>query len=247
MKLPDLIKQAVEEGDWKKVCAVYTAITGKPLAPPKPKKVELDLANFEVTPELLAAILGDDAQQDSVRQAMIDDTGWSYEEDAAAQAEANEPVEETSQRAHLEKPIAPVVSKPIIKDPNDFSVAPRVQRRQDGKQPARKEPMTIPSQRSNKFQDNLQLEAKDLKKNNPKLEAMYGDASRRVLRDETESTGGEINVQCSLCGVHQRVATALAVGWHPSEDENTYRCNSCNTPSGRRKAERKLRELEGTR
>lgn len=244
MKLPDLIKQAVEEGDWKKVCAVYTAITGKPLSPPKPKKVELDLANFEVTPELLAAILGDDAQQDSVRQAMIDDTGWSYEEDAAAQAEANdlgrpEQVEENQK--------APVVSKPIIKDPNDFSVAPRVQRRQDGKQQARKEPMTIPRQRTNKFQDTLVLEAKDLKQNNPKLAAMYGDASRRVLRDETESTGSEVDVECSLCGIQQRVASPLAVGWHPSPDENTYRCNSCNTPSGRRKAERRLRELEGTR
>lgn len=252
MKLPDLIKQAVEEGDWKKVCAVYTAITGKPLSPPKPKKPEIDLANFEITPELLAAITGDDAQQDAVRQAMIEDTEWSYEEDAAAQAEANdlgreEPVEETSQRSYLENPKAPVVSKPIIKDPNDFSVAPRVQRRQDGKQPARKEPMSIPNQRTNRFQDNLQLESKDLKKNNPKLEAMYGDASRRVLRDETESTGHEIDVECSLCGEHQRIASSLATGYHPSKDENTFRCNSCNTPSGRRKAERRLRELEGTR
>lgn len=246
MKLPDLIKQAVEEGDWKKVCAVYTAITGKPLSPPKPKKKELDLANFEITPDLLQAIMGDDSQDDKLP------AGWSEDEAAAAEEEANdlgrpEPVEETSQRAYIENPTAPVVSKPIIKDPNDFSVAPRVQRRQDGKQQARKEPMTIPKQRTNKFQDTLVLEAKDLKQNNPKLAAMYGDASRRVLRDETESTGGEIDVECSLCGIQQTVASPLAVGWHPSPDENTYRCNSCNTPSGRRKAERRLRELEGTR
>lgn len=247
MKLPDLIKQAVVEGDWKKVCAVYTAITGEPLTPPKPKKKELDLANFEITPELLQAIMGDDDQETLSLPA-----GWSEDEAAAAEAEANDLGihEETSQRAYLENPTAPVISKPVAskkKDPNDFSVAKRVQRNQEGKQAARKEPMNIPKQRTNKFQDTLSLETKDLQSNNPKLAAMYGDASRRVLRDENESTGNEIDVKCSLCERQETVATSLAVGWHPSEDENTYRCNSCNTPSGRRKAERAIREREGVR
>lgn len=234
MKLPELIKQAVEEGDWKKVCAVYTAITGEPLSPPQPKKKELDLANFEITPELLQAIMGDENQQKKTQQAMYDEGPWE-----------DEPVEEKVVESPPPKIITELPSQPRVKDPNDFSVAPRVQRRQDGKQQARKEPMSIPKSRSNRFQDNLNLETKDLKENNPKLAAMYGDGgSRRVLRDESESTGKYIHVECSLCGKEEDVVSSLAVGYHHSQDENTYRCNSCNTPSGRRKAERRLRELE---
>ena len=43
MKVHELIKIAVEEQDWIKVCTAYTAITGKPLSPPKKKVSLLDL------------------------------------------------------------------------------------------------------------------------------------------------------------------------------------------------------------
>ena len=61
MKLPDLIKQAVLSEDWKAVCAVYTAITGEPLSPPKKK--EVDFLNMEIPQELLDEIMSSDDMQ----------------------------------------------------------------------------------------------------------------------------------------------------------------------------------------
>jgi hypothetical protein len=184
--------------------------------------------------------MGDESQQDAIKQAMIDDPGWSENEGEDVDAEDEDSLpEEQSQRAYIEN------AEPIKKkDPNDFSVPKRVPQGQEGKQAARKEPMNIPKSRQNKFKDSMSLESKDLKKNNPKLAAMYGDSSHRVVRDESESTGSQIHVECSLCGKEETVASSLAIGYHHIKDENTYRCNSCNTPSGRRKAERRIRELE---
>lgn len=39
MKLPDVLKKGILEGDWELICKVYTGITGEPIEPPKPKEV----------------------------------------------------------------------------------------------------------------------------------------------------------------------------------------------------------------
>lgn len=39
MKLPDVLKKGILEGDWELICKVYTGITGEPIEPPKPKEI----------------------------------------------------------------------------------------------------------------------------------------------------------------------------------------------------------------
>lgn len=47
-KLPAVLKQAILEGDWQKVCVVYTTITGEPIEPSKPKTETEELANMDI-------------------------------------------------------------------------------------------------------------------------------------------------------------------------------------------------------
>lgn len=51
MKLAQVFKQAIEDGDWYSVCDVYQAITGEAITPPEVKQdsVEADLANIEMS------------------------------------------------------------------------------------------------------------------------------------------------------------------------------------------------------
>lgn len=223
MKLPDLIKTAVEKGDWNLVCAAYTAITGKPLAPPKPK--EPDFLNMEISEELIQQLTGG-GEYDNM-------PGYEDPENTAARGEAAELADDF---------VPPVVKK---KDPLDFSVdrSNVVKKNSEGKTEARKESIDI-GQRKNIFHDDTNVDS-HLLKDNEQMQKLYGNGKARASRDLLENvsqTGKTIGVQCSLCEKKQTVAVALAKGWHTDPDENAYRCNDCCTPSGRIKAERKQRE-----
>jgi hypothetical protein len=227
MKLPDLIKTAVEKGDWNLVCAAYTAITGKPLAPPKPK--ESDFLNMEISEKLIQQLTGG-GEYDTM-------PGYEDPENVAAREAAND---YGSEEAEIAATVA--VKK---KDPLDFSVdrSNVVKKNSEGKIEARKESIAL-GQRNNIFHDDTNVDS-HLLKDNEQMQKLYGNGKARASRDLLENvsqTGKTIGVQCSLCEKKQTVAVALAKGWHTDPDENAYRCNDCCTPSGRIKAERKQRE-----
>jgi hypothetical protein len=52
MKLPVLLKEAIIEGNWEKVCFIYTAITGEEISPPKPTIIEKEKTEEEILKDL---------------------------------------------------------------------------------------------------------------------------------------------------------------------------------------------------
>ena len=213
MKLPDLIKTAVEKGDWNLVCAAYTAITGKPLAPPKPK--EPDFLNMEISEELIQQLTG----------------GGEYDSMPEAEPE-NEPEVMAEQPIKKKDPLDFSVDRSNV-----------VKKNSEGKIEARKESIALGQRNnifhddtdvdSHLLKNNEQMQ---------KLYGNAKARASRDLLENVSQTGKTIGVQCSLCEKKQTVAVALAKGWHTDPDENAYRCNDCCTPSGRIKAERKQRE-----
>ena len=52
--VPEMIKEAVKDQDWFKICIVYEAITGEKLEPPKTEK-EVNLATLTIPDYLLSS------------------------------------------------------------------------------------------------------------------------------------------------------------------------------------------------
>jgi hypothetical protein len=97
------------------------------------------------------------------------------------------------------------------------------------------------SKRINRFTDNLDVDSKLLKTNNPELMKLYKTnidrtKNNRPLVAGRQDTSNMVNVQCSLCQRKMQVASVLAFGYNKNPDENTFRCNDCSTPSGIAKA-----------
>ncbi len=229
MKLPDLIKKAVLNADWLLVCKAYTAITGEVLVPPEPKKEVVDFAEFEIPDELLG-----EAEED-VTEPEPDD-----EEQPESRIIIPDVEEARAEIARANKGKKKV---------DDFTMPSRntgQKVNEDGKLESRRESMKIPQSRPNRFVDDLEEEKKDLKKNNENLQKLYGAVSGRVSRVEKEGvdTGAMAEVVCSLCDKPETVAAAMAIGHSKDPMNNTYRCNSCSTQTGRAKALRNRRASE---
>lgn len=219
MKVPELIKKAVLEQDWVLICKVYTAITGEELAPPPPPAPpEVDLLNMDISEDLLNQI-GNHLESDKDSQII---------------KEAEEIISK----------------KKIISSLDDFKIERDSGQsfNEDGKVQARKESIQIPTIRKNLFNDDLSVEQADLKKNNPKLQEVYSKTEHKSTRDliERPNTKDETFVKCSLCDKEEIVSSRLGRGYDPDPRNNTYRCTSCSTPSGRDKALRLKRQREQT-
>jgi hypothetical protein len=243
MKLPDLLKLAVEEQDWLKVCAVYTAITGKPLAPPKKK---VSLLEMDIPDDLLESI-------NATRNDDDDDEDDEYEDFPEVPViEQDDEVDDDTAELLIEavdpEPVEVEDSKKKDGE-SEFAISHGLQNQKassDGNGTIMKKVPMGGSKMQNKFKDNLSVKAGDLKKNNPLLKKIYGKAGgTRASRDliDAPDTAKTIGVQCSLCDKKQKVTLALARGYNKDPDQNTYRCNECDTPSGRARSARRNRDL----
>jgi len=230
MKLPDLLKKAVLEQDWKTVCVVYTAITGEPLSPPEPKK-EANLFDMEISEDLLAELGIGDSQADIAPPLVSED-----EDEGEPEPLKKKEVGQKSLSSNRES---------FISKARDTDKLP-ANKRDDGKVEARKEPMQIPKSRKNVWEDDLTIAPKLIKANNSQLEILYGPSHDKTPKEEKEKETGEVNVVCSFCGQANTVVKSLAVGYNSNPEENTYECTSCCTPSGRAKVLRQQRELAGS-
>jgi len=90
-------------------------------------------------------------------------------------------------------------------------------------------------QRTNSFNDDGTLHDDELVTKDPRL----GVANPRPRNKRKElgmvDTSATIRVQCSLCGLEEEIQPSLAFGYSKNVEENTYKCTSCSTPSGRKK------------
>lgn len=247
MKLPDLIKKAVQTEDWGLICKAYTVITGEPLSPPEKKKV-IDFASFEIPDDV---VLGP-------QQYLVDDDDEDFEEDDKTELESSEDKENRSaiitdmQEAQSELARAQGKKKDRFVAPSRKNDSREVN--EEGKVKAKRESIRIPQKgaRPNRFQDDVKKERHKelLQSHNPELKKLYGEHTHRLTRDELEEgvdTSVQVDVVCSLCDTPETVAASVATGYSTDPMNNTYRCNSCSTPAGRAKAMRARRaaELQG--
>lgn len=225
MKLPEVLKQAIKDADWKKVCAVYTAITGEKIEPPKPKLVLPDFANMDIDINF-----GDDGPE-TVEQAG----------ENALEEEEEQEVEPVSLPSNEEVSVDEAADFIEAASKKKSEPAPKVGV-VSGSQ-SKTEPIQV-AKRKNRFKDDLSVAAMHTKQRNPKLNLLYGDGSTRSTRDLIEGavdTGATTDVQCSLCDKHEKVSLMLARGYSTDPNENTYRCNVCCTPKGQLLAARRNR------
>lgn len=242
MKLPELLKLAVEEQDWFKVCAVYTAITGKPLNPPAKK---VSLLEMDIPDELLENINAtrndDEEYEDFPGPAKV---GMGVEEDDEEDEDVVPLLVDTQAQP---EPVEVEVSKKKGGE-SEFAISHGVQgpkASSDGNGTIMTKVPITQAPRKNKFKDNLAVKAGDLKKNNPILKKIYGEGSTRATRDliDAPDTSKLYSVVCSLCNKSGKVTAALARGYNKDPENNTYRCTECDTPSGRAKLARRERDL----
>lgn len=236
MKLPELLKQAVEQEKWELVCAAYTAITGKPLSPPKPKPKEIDFSEFEIPDSLLNINLDVEEEHDTIvlptKEQVILLTGETQEEAIVLPPKKDE-------EDHPSPKTTPSGESSYIAQAR--SEDSLYEGSQDGQTAAKKKPMKIEQRRLNQFKDTLQEDAHLLKANNQNMQKLYQNATHpRNIRDGEKAvdTGAAVQVQCSICETKERVSAALAHGYSSDPDNNTYKCNACCTSRGRRRVKR---------
>jgi hypothetical protein len=115
MKLPEVLKKGILEGDWELICKVYTGITGEPIEPPKPKEPDWADMDIDISFAVPAAADGlpgvrfvpgtaikdvsDDArEQDLIEDDWIEDENSQFTGDADGAQARREKFEATEDR-----------------------------------------------------------------------------------------------------------------------------------------------------
>jgi len=260
----ETFRDAISEGDWNEICRVFTAMTGEAAPiPPTAQEPSLDtmldqpMGDPLDTPMTVPVQPTDFPFPQSDKPALLGPSPTPeedvWEDDGGAVA-----AEET-----LVAPISEAVVKQIIPEPipptppaqPDDVAAPfyiehgtptQGATNEDGETACRKESMSIPEQRENRFRDNGKAFAHEKVNKNPD-DPTLGIQSirpRGLVRDKDlgVDTGAMVDVWCGLCKKREKVSARLASNFRDDPDNNPYRCNDCSTPSGRAKVMRKQRE-----
>lgn len=237
MKLGDFFEVAINQGDWVKVCQVYTQITGKPIQPPPQPKAIADIEMNAPAPVALA----------DTEMGPVGEDKWE-EEGGAVDPEDDEPIEPVEDSGTVQQ------AKPSHRQPtvDDFRVE-RVQASDDedgsdNRRATRREIINFKNKRKNRFDDEALIKKEKLHldesvQEHPELGVKNPTPrNKRGTEEGAPDTSKKVKVVCSLCGEKDTIAQALAVGWHkdkpncrPEDKQNTYKCNTCQTPGGRAK------------
>lgn len=242
VKLPEVLKMAVESGDWKLVCQAYTGVTGLPLSPPNTK--EDDWANMDIQlhsdglpPECLPgggiyeslhsnqSPLHNTDVSSSYHPDFDDKTEPIIDENIAkglVQDEGNNVGECDDTVA--ESPFANDESVSSFISPSKSGRAQQELPDAEGKNYMTRQKMLIPETRVNRFEDNLDAFVNERVDLNPKM-GVPSVSERRV--------GTEVEVTCASCNKTEKISSSLATGYNADTANNTYKCNGCIT--GRRK------------
>jgi hypothetical protein len=214
MKLPDVLKKGILEGDWDLICKVYTGITGEPIEPPKPKEpdwanIDIDLGvedDWAITHPKVPVITYVDETGLPGIAVKIDETPGDAK--LVPGTQIKDVADDATEKALIEDDW-------VEEDDSNFTGEA------DGAQ-ARREQVEIVENRENKFIDNTGVYKKERVDINP----MMGAPQREVEPEKKRKTG-LVKVQCSICDKKEEVSRALASKYNKDPEKNTYRCNTC--------------------
>lgn len=246
VKLPEVLKMAVESGDWELVCQAYTGVTGLPLSPPKPKddwaNTDIQLHSDGLPPECLPggsiyeslhsnqSPLHNTDVSSSYHPDFDDNTEPIIDENIAkglVQDEGNNIGEYDDSDG--EAPFANDEAKQSFIASSKSGKPQQNTPNARGETPATKQKMLIPEERTNRFEDNLDALVNERVDLNPKMGVP--SVSARVARGKEQVH--MIEVVCAVCSNIETISGALAIGYSKNSEDNIYKCNGCIT--GRRK------------
>ena len=214
MKLPEVLKIAVEKQDWGVICILYTKLTGESLYPPKPKEpdyVNMDIDISGPTPVVMEnnpPVATTPAINDDIRKMFLE--AEEVDETVAANLVANE-------GDNRGEGVAFTPEQEVPENMQEFAAPSRSPDAQppEGGEWAQRQQMKIPEVRENRFQDD-EADAATTPTIGPPPKP------RPVTKRQSL-----VDVQCSSCGKYQQVAPLLAVGYNKDPEHNTYKCNGC--------------------
>ncbi len=206
VKLPEVLKLAVEKQDWGVICSLYTKLTGETLYPPKQKEPDYADMYIDLMGTTTAALVETSPTiNKDVRKKFLE--AEEVDEAVAANLVANE----GDNRGEG----VPTPDQEIPENMTEFAAPSRSQSPDDGGHWAQRQQMKIPEVRENRFQDDEADAA-----TTPTI------APPAKPRSETKRQA-LVDVQCSSCGEYQQVAPLFAHGYNKDEMHNTYKCNQC--------------------
>jgi hypothetical protein len=207
MKLPVLLKEAILEGDWDKVCFIYKQITGEDILPPQPKVVSEEemLASME-----LPSLCKIPNPEEQLLGSNIHIPPTNIDQQPSIQTNTNiidEDEENNTQQKFTTRSI-----KGYQHGDDDIA--------------AKKLPLKK-GYRPQLFVDNGTLAYGDKISSNPSLAKMYVPPRPR------ERGNNLVHVQCSVCQKWFDLSPILTNGYSQDPKENTFRCNDCLSSRGR--------------
>lgn len=248
MKLPDVLKMAVERKDWYAVCKVYTAITGEPLEPPKSEAESLADLNIDMTDyEDPPAVIGSRPGHEEEYQEGVDAVTEEEEEEGSNAAHGIQLIHDIEYDEEDLEPGDEVGEEEI---PEEFSDCV-VRTKGDGTNDAlkgsseelgekcKREPFRAPKKgrRKNKFKDDRRaFSRQDVTKHTHDEKGKPLGVQVAVGRSsdsEAPDTSRKVKVTCKLCNKKERVAASLATGHNNNPEFNRYKCNDCCAKGGK--------------
>ncbi len=253
----EIFREAISTQDWGGICQVYEAITGE-AAPDVPQASPMD----DVLNQQMAITPRPENPLDQQMEVVdADDLLADDDDDLLSPAEATTIVTSTQipdvlpasvSELTVQSPQRPMDTPTPDAPPADVAAEFYIEHgsgqgtaNDDGDTQCRKESMSIPQTRKNRFNDNGKAFADEkvtTNPDNPKL-GIQSIRPRGLVRDDSlgANTGQQVDVICKLCGKQELVAARLSTGYNTDPEHNTYKCNECNTPNGRAKVMRKQR------
>jgi len=259
----ETFRDAIEQGDWSDIRRVYTAIVGEDAPHPPLEAREVPLSDVlsqtlptmrkgdplkrpmpdpdaSMTKEDYDRIFPDEDEEDDIMVDMDDRV------DHGIRTSPREVEDEIPDTLPANDPDPEPEPEPDPMDEFRIEHGPQgPSENEDGETACRKESMSIPSKRKNRFRDNGRAFADEKVTNDPKNPALGIQSIRPRManrdKDIGANTGEKIEVICGFCKKKEVVAARLALGFNKNPEHNTYRCNSCSTPNGRAKEMRKQR------
>jgi len=241
----EIFHDGIASGNWSEIRKVYQAITGEEAPPtrqPMQKSLDDILNSTVMTPEELhdpEHYVNPNANPLPANVIEVSETSI----EAQREAEALVPMGHDM-----------IQTKDGDVDMEDFRVVntgAKIQQREGDKVYCRQEEIAK-QDRVNQFSDdgeNVSDPKGAMQAFQEELVTRHPELGSKGVSTTDRDTGSLVEVQCSLCEKWERVSPMLASRYDKDPEKNTYRCNDCNTPTGRDRVLRQQRrdEMDGKR
>lgn len=234
---------AIVDGNWEDICSVYTAITGEE-APTKTIVTSCNTVDdiLNQSMQVAAVISSERPMTENVTMVgPISDTIFGdNEEENLIQEPLVEPLVIPVPVADMTDMTDMTDSLPQADDSpqtDEFYIEHGKQNsvNKDGKSRCSKKPMVIPEKRKNLFHDNGKAYS------NEKVSVSPALGVQEISPRGERANAKKVQVTCKICGITEEVSVLLSSGYRKNPEENTYKCNACNSPTARAKELRQQR------